>query len=199
MSKGNASGKVSKALVLLILSMALFVSMTAVFYYLDKKLDNDVCFSLFVTCLTVSYHFIMRLAVGEVITLLYAKREFRYDAKWYRQSDFEKHLYKKIGLKKRKATAITAKPWQFDINERTYDELLHNMTQAEVVHEIIMVLSFVPILFSVRFGALTVFVITSVFACLIDMYFVMIQRFNRPRVLALKKKMDKAKNSAPLC
>ncbi|WP_432651579.1 hypothetical protein [Huintestinicola sp.] len=199
MPKGNAVGKVSKSLILLILAMVLFAVLAAVFYLLDKRFDNGVFFALFVTFLTVFYHFIMRLAVGEIITILYAKKEFRYEAKWYRQSRFEKFVYKKIDLKKHKRNAITAKPWQFDINERTYEELLHNMTQAEVVHEIIMVLSFVPILFSFRFGALAVFVITSVFACLIDMYFVMIQRFNRPRVLALKRKMDNAKKSAPLC
>ena len=196
MQKGNSGDRLSKTLILLILAVLLFISLTAVFYFLSEKYDNDVCYSVFVTFLTISYHFIMRLAVGEIITLIYAKREFRYEAKWYRQSRFEKSVYKKIGLKKTKKKAITAKPWQFDINERSYEELLHNMTQAEVVHEIIMVLSFVPILFSIPFGAIWVFVITSVIACLTDLYFVMIQRFNRPRVLALKRKMDKEKNSA---
>ncbi|MGN1105840.1 MAG: hypothetical protein ACI4RH_04250 [Huintestinicola sp.] len=194
-----AKEKVSKSLILLILAMVLFAVLAAVFYFLDKRFDNEVFFVLFVTMLTIFYHFAMRLAVGEVITLLYAKREFKYDAGWYRLSCFEKAFYRKINLKKAKKNALTAKPWQFDINERTYDELLHNMTQAEVVHEIIMVLSFVPVLFSIRFGAVWVFVITSVFACIIDMYFVMIQRYNRPRVLVLKRKMDNAKKSAPLC
>lgn len=191
-----SKGKASKSLILLIIAMVLFAVLAAVFYLLDKRFDNGVFFAMFVTMLTVFYHFAMRLAVGEVITLLYAKREFRYDAKLYRLSRFEKFIYKKINLKKHKRNAITAKPWQFDIYERTYEELLHNMTQAEVVHEIIMVLSFVPILFSIPFGAIWVFVITSVIACLIDLYFVMIQRFNRPRVLALKRKMNKEKNSA---
>lgn len=191
--------KASKTFIILILAMVLFAVLAAVFYLLDKRFDNGFFFAMFVTFLTVFYHFIMRVAVGEIITLIYAKRDFRYNANRYRQSRFEKALYKKINLKKAKKNALTAKPWQFDINERTYDELLHNMTQAEVAHEIVMVLSFVPILFSLRFGALGVFVITSVFACLIDLYFVMIQRFNRPRVLALKRKMDKSKNSAPLC
>lgn len=184
--------KTSKTLILLIIAMVLFAVLAAVFYLLDKRFDNGVLFAMFVTFLTVFYHFFMRVAVGEIVTLIYSKREFHYEAKWYRQTRFEKFIYKKINLKKRKRNALTAKPWQFDVNERTYEELLHNMTQAEVAHEIVMVLSFVPILFSIRFGALEVFVITSVVSCLIDLYFVMIQRFNRPRVLALKRKMDKA-------
>lgn len=194
MQKENNGEKLSRTLILMILAVLLFILAAAAFYRLAEKYDNDAFYSLFVTFLTISYHFAMRLAVGEVITLLYARREFNYEARWYRQSSLEKLFYKKIGLKKRKKTAITAKPWQFDINERTYEELLHNMTQAEVVHEIIMVLSFVPILFSIPFGALGVFIITSVIACLIDMYFVMIQRFNRPRVLALKRKMERCKS-----
>ena len=72
-----AKEKVSKSLILLILAMVLFAVLAAVFYFLDKRFDNEVFFVLFVTMLTIFYHFAMRLAVGEVITLLYAKREFK--------------------------------------------------------------------------------------------------------------------------
>ena len=65
------------------------------------------------------------------------------------------------------------------------------MTQAEVVHEVIMVLSFAPLMLIPRYGAAVVFSVTSVLACLVDGLFVMIQRFNRPRVLRLKEKAEK--------
>lgn len=56
---------------------------------------------------------------------------------------------------------------------------------AELVHEIIVVLSFVPILASIPFGGLVVFVITSVLAACFDAIFIAIQRYNRPRIVKL--------------
>ena len=57
------------------------------------------------------------------------------------------------------------------------------MCQAELVHETITVLSFVPVLFAIWFGQLPVFLITSLLAAAFDMQFVILQRFNRPRVI----------------
>ncbi len=59
------------------------------------------------------------------------------------------------------------------------------MCQAEVVHEIIVVLSFVPILFTIWAGALPVFLITSILSGFMDLLFVALQRYNRSRVIRL--------------
>ena len=59
---------------------------------------------------------------------------------------------------------------------------------AELVHEGIIVLSFAPILASLAFGATWVFVLTSVLAACYDMLFVVMQRYNRPRILRLMEK-----------
>ena len=67
------------------------------------------------------------------------------------------------------------------------DELLHNVAQAELVHRIIIVLSFVPLLLISPYGVPMVFVVTSIVAALIDLQFVIIQRYNRPRVMKLLK------------
>lgn len=78
-------------------------------------------------------------------------------------------------------------PEYFDPQKHSWDEIAQAMCQAELVHEVIVVLSFVPIAFSVWFGALPVFVITSVAAAAFDLMFVIIQRYNRPRVMRLIK------------
>lgn len=59
------------------------------------------------------------------------------------------------------------------------------MCQAELVHETIVVLSFLPIAGGIRFGAYPVFIITTVLAAGYDLLFVMMQRYNRQRVLML--------------
>ena len=61
------------------------------------------------------------------------------------------------------------------------------MCQAEVLHEVIIPLSFVPIAFAEWFGALPVFVLTSVGAAAGDAFFVLLQRYNRPRVMRYAK------------
>ena len=55
------------------------------------------------------------------------------------------------------------------------------------MHETIVVLSFVPIVAGVWFGEYPVFVITSALAAMLDLMFVMVQRYNRQRVIKLMK------------
>ena len=82
----------------------------------------------------------------------------------------------------------TYDPSCFDNRIHSWDEIAQAMCQAEVVHEVNVVLSFVPILAAIPFGALWVFVITSVLAACYDGMFVVMQRYNRPRVIRLVKK-----------
>ena len=56
------------------------------------------------------------------------------------------------------------------------------MCGAEVVHEIIMLCSFLPLLMVPLFGEFWAFFITSLLSALFDSLFVMAQRYNRPRL-----------------
>lgn len=76
----------------------------------------------------------------------------------------------------------------FDASKRSWDEIAQATCQSELVHETIVVLSFLPIASSVWLGELPVFIITSVIAAAIDMIFVIMQRYNRPRIVRLIKK-----------
>ena len=51
-----------------------------------------------------------------------------------------------------------------------------------------MVLSFIPIFAAIPFGALGVFITTSVLAACYDGMFVIMQRYNRPRIVRLIEK-----------
>jgi len=59
------------------------------------------------------------------------------------------------------------------------------MCQSELVHETIVMLSFLPILASTWFGSIGVFIITSMLGAFIDMIFVIMQRYNRPRIIEI--------------
>lgn len=164
----------------LILNFLLAVSTVALFF-LSKILYEKWIFSIYVTFLTTSYHFIMRLCVGVSVDFAIKKFSVRFKS-YIPVSRLEIKFYKRIKVKDWKKNAITAKPDSFDIKKVNFKELLHNMIQAEIVHEIIIPLSFVPLLFIIPFGVPVVFILTSFFAACIELKYVMIQRYNRPRV-----------------
>ena len=157
---------------------------------LYRTTGNRFCFTLAITFGTTSYHFIMRLLVGFLINFL-LNNQVDYQRRWFRVSAAEQTLYKKIKVKKWKGKMAAYDPDCFDCTIHTWDEIAQAMCQAELVHEVIIVLSFVPIFASLSFGAFPVFFVTSVLAACYDAMFVMMQRYNRPRIMKLMKISDK--------
>ena len=141
---------------------------------------------------TCFYHFSMRLLVGNFINHKMQNRA-DYTKVWYRLRAFEAPLYKFLRVKKWKANMPTYAPATFDPKLHSWEEIAQAMCQAEIIHEVIAVLSFLPLLAAIPFGALGVFVITSVISALYDLSFVIMQRYNRPRILKLIKKESVAK------
>lgn len=100
----------------------------------------------------------------------------------------ETQIYKFLKIKKWKGNMPTYDPDTFSIEKHSRDEIARAMCQAEIVHEIICVLSYLPIFAASVFGALPVFIITSVLASLYDLLFLIMQRYNRPRILRMIKR-----------
>lgn len=144
-------------------------------------------FPVAVTFGTIFYHIAMRLAVGSLVDANYHNR-MDYTKKWFQEKPFEKALYKKLNVRKWKKRLPTMNPQDFDMKSRSLEEIIQVTCQAEVVHELIMPLSFVPIAFSIWFGSLGVFVVTSCVSFLFDCLFVIMQRYNRPRLMRLMKR-----------
>lgn len=158
--------------------------LTVLFCLIYSRTGSNAVFSCAITFGTIAYHFVMRLCVGGVFSKFMNNRA-DYSKKWYQQRPWEKQLYKKLKVKQWKNKMVTFDPDLFDTEKHSLDEIVQAMCQAELVHETIIILSFVPILASFRVGALSVFVITSVLAACLDLVSVIIQRFNRPRVIKL--------------
>jgi len=81
----------------------------------------------------------------------------------------------------------------FDIKDKNISEVLGATCQAEVVHEIMLVLAFLPLLLIIPYGKALAFIISSVICALIDCIFIVIQRFNRPRLKRIYEKQLVAK------
>ena len=148
---------------------------------------NGALFSVAITFGTIFYHLAVRLVIGGVIDAKY-HNHMDYTRKWFQEKPFERKLYQALRVKKWKKRLPTFNPEDFDLKNRSVEEIIQVSCQAEVVHEVIMPFSFVPILFSIWFGSLGVFVLTSCAAFLFDGIFVIMQRFNRPRLMRLLKR-----------
>lgn len=171
-----------------------------------------VYFSLMITFGTCFYHLFVRLLAGAVMRFLFKSVVFvqkeecgqRKNAGgkrgislaehfWFRERAFEKKVYDRLQVKKWKGRMPTYAPETFSLGEYSPDEVIRSMCQAELTHEVNVALSFVPLFFALFAGEFPVFLCTSLAASAFDMIFVIIQRYNRPRLVRLWNR--KIKNS----
>ncbi len=151
---------------------------------LYRRSNSEICITLAITFGTITYHLGMRLLVG----LLYdigMKNRANYAKKWYQIHSWESRLYQLLRVKKWKTKMPTYNPDIFSNKKHAWDEIAQAMCQSELVHETNIVLSFVPLVASVRFGAFSVFLITSICSAVFDLMYVIMQRYNRPRVVKM--------------
>ena len=144
--------------------------------------EQSWAISYAITFGTFLYHFAMRLMVGHVIDRVMDNKA-DYTKSWYQLRPFETKVYKTLGVKKWKGNIPTYNPTLFDPKLHSWDEIAQAMCQAEIVHEVIILFSFLPLFAAIPFGSLPVFLITSMLAAMYDLTFVIMQRYNRPRIL----------------
>lgn len=149
--------------------------------------------TLAITFGTISYHFIMRLLVGYGANRI-LKNQVDYNHKWFKPHKFEKHIFKLLKVNKWKYVP-TYEPSLFDFEKHSKIEVIGAMCQAEIIHEIIMVLSFVPLALIPIFEGAAAFVVTSVLSCLFDSIFVIMQRYQRPKLIKILEKENKRKSN----
>lgn len=171
----------------------IIILLTFITFFVYEYYPTSLIFSLLVTFVTTSYHFVMRLIVGYSVNTI-MKNKANYYHHWFRTSKIEDKFYKMIKVDKWKAYMPTYSPNSFSLKHHTLDEIAQGMCQSEIVHEIIVVLSFVPVLAIPYLGAAAVFFITSLLSACFDMCFVIMQRYNRPRVIKLIEKRKSRKN-----
>ena len=161
---------------------------TALLAALHQFLGHDWLLSCAVSVGTTCYHFAMRLAVGSLVPLF--TKNISYDCRWFRPRKWEPALYNFLNVKTWKGALPTYDPSQFDLQNNTLEQVIRNTCNAETVHEVIIVFSFIPLLFAIPFGVFPVFLITSIAAALYDSIFVIAQRYNRPRLVRILRKKE---------
>ena len=171
---------------MILTTAVLFVGLLAcgIAYYFTQ---NAVLFTITITLGTCFYHFAFRLFVGYGIDAIFHNK-MNYNKWWFRERKFEAKFYNFLRVKKWKKHVPTYNPDSYDITKHSVEEIIQATCQSEIVHEVNMILSFVPIIFTVWFGSLMAFLITSCIACCLDGIFVILQRYNRPRLMRLLRR-----------
>lgn len=164
---------------------------TTILYH---RLGGDIYLTLAITFGTTAYHFGMRLLVGLLYNVVMNNRA-DYTKNWYQVGSWEKKVFQFLRVKTWKDKMPTYRPEIFSVQNHSWDEIAQAMCQAELVHETIMVLSFLPMIAVKWFGSFGVFLITSICGAVFDLMFVVIQRYNRTRIvkLALKEHQRRSK------
>ena len=153
---------------------------------------NTISEIITITIGVTLYHFAMRLAVGMVVNLI-MKNEAKHNSAWFREKRFEKKLYNLLRVRKWQKHVPTYSPETFDTSKKTVKEIVGATCQSEIVHEVIMVLSWLPIAAIPFLGGTAAIIITSFFSMMIDSTFVILQRYNRPRLVRVMERFDRLK------
>ncbi len=172
------------------IAAAVSLCVTVLLIILYRHTQIDWLLPVVITCATTAYHVCMRLAVGGFYQMLLGNRA-DYRRWWYQPHRGEEKVYAALGVKRWKRYMPTYAPLMFSPRYHSWDEIAQAMCQSELVHETCAVFSFVPLVAAIWFGAFGVFLATSFLAALLDIALVMVQRYNRPRIVRLAMKKQK--------
>ncbi len=163
--------------------------LTAVLVIVYRIYPMGWCLTAAISAGVTAYHLGMRLLVGYVLPAAAGNR-FDYRAAWFRPRNWEAGFYRILRLRRWKKYLPTYDPGSYDLSSCTLEQVIRNTCGSELVHEAIMVLSFLPLLMVPLFGELGVFLMTSVLSAIVDSVFVMAQRYNRPRLVRIFEKQS---------
>ena len=154
--------------------------------YYRNIYKNGIILWTGITAFTIMYHFWGRIIMGNVSKLF--KKHLNYKQWWFRQKKFEKGLYKLLRVKEWKGKALTYNPELFSLKENSLEDIANTMVKAETDHWINEVISLSTLLFPLLWGQFWIFLVTAVVAMIFDAQFIVIQRYNRPRIVKILEK-----------
>lgn len=162
------------------------------FTFFKLFVDNrkELCLFFGIFFMTAAYHLITRLVAGTFCDGA-LENGIDPDNHWFADSGAEQAIYRAIGVKSWKNRLPAPDAWKFSIKRRSLEDVIAESCRTELVHEIGAVASLLAILLTIPFGYLWFFIMTSVLGGIFDLVFVIVQRYNRPRLMrtAAKKRM----------
>ena len=174
-----------------VIALTALISAVCFCIYYTNLLNTELVLWTGVTCFTIMYHLWLRIIMGNVTKLF----KLDYTMWWFKERSFEQKLYKILKVKSWKDKALTYNPELFSLKDCSLTDIANTMCKAETDHLINILISLSTLLFSLLWGQLWIFAISAVAAIIFDSQFILIQRYNRPRVIRLINRRSKSKIS----
>ena len=174
-----------------VIGIAIVISLVCFYVYYTKINESTVVLWTGIVAFTIMYHFWVRIIMGNVSKLL--NKYINYKNLWFKERKFERKLYKILKVKEWKGKALTYNPELFSLKEYSLEEIANTMTKAELDHWINEIISISTLLFAIPWGHFWIFLISAIVAMIFDSQFIIIQRYNRPRVVRILEKEMKIK------
>ena len=179
-----------------VIGITLMTSIICFYLYYGNVYKSEPILWIGIIVFTIMYHFWVRIIMGNVSKLF--KKHLNYKQWWFKEKSFEKGLYKLLRVKEWKGKALTYNPELFSLKEHSLEEIANTMVKSEVDHWINEVISLSTLLFIIPWGRTWAFVISAIIAMIFDSQFIIIQRYNRPRVLKILEKEENHKTKSTI-
>ena len=189
MSKSKKSGPAIFMYTVIVITV--IVSIICFILYYGNIYKNNIILWTGITAFTIMYHFWGRIILNNVSKLF--KKNINYKQWLFKERKFEKKLYKILRVKDWKGKALTYNPESFSLKEHSLEEIANTMAKPEVDHWINEAISLSTMLFAIIWGEFWIFCLTAVAAMIFDSQFIIIQRYNRPRIVKILEKKSKEK------
>ena len=172
-----------------VIGVTLITSIVCFMIYYSNINKSAVILWTGIVAFTIMYHFWVRIIMGNVSKLF--KKHINYKQWWFREKKFEKRFYELLHVKEWKGKALTYNPESFSLKEHSLEEIANTTMKAELDHWINEIISLTTLLFALIWGELWIFLITAIIAKIFDGQFIVIQRYNRPRIAKILEKNQK--------
>ena len=174
-----------------IIGITLLTSIICFYLYYGNINTSSIVLWTGITAFTIMYHFWVRIIMGNVSKLF--RKHIKYNQWWFKERKFEKSFYKLLRVKEWKGKALTYNPESFSLKEHSLEEIANTMSKSEIDHWINEVISLSTLLFAIPWGKFWIFLVTAIVAMIFDSQFIIIQRYNRPRVVKILEKESNIK------
>ena len=172
-----------------VIAITLIISIVCFVLYYVSIYKNTIILWTGIVSFTIMYHLWVRIIMGNVAKLF--KKHINYKQWWFKEKEFEKRIYEFLKVKKWKRKALTYNPELFSTKNYSLEEIAHTMTKVELDHWINQIISLSTLFFAIPWGAFPAFIISAIAAMIFDGQFIIIQRYNRPRVVKIIERKNK--------
>lgn len=181
MSKTKKSG--SAIFMYCVIAITLITSIVCFTLYYGNFHKSTVILWTGITAFTIMYHFWVRIIMGNVSKLF--EKNINYEQWWFKEKKFEKGIYELLHVKEWKDKALTYNPESFSLKQHSLEEIANTMVKSELDHWINEIISLTTLFFAIPWGHFWLFLISAIAAMVFDAQFIVIQRYNRPRVVKI--------------